>query len=106
MSKSPISGRSINAGLTGFVDDVGNLLAARNHQDLFELFSQADDRFDECLQDVGMTQNLNKQEFIFKLYGPGTVKNPQKLPRALQNRFRTSARYLGPCLHWNGRTSD
>ena len=98
---SPVTRTLVNIGTTAFVDDTGSTLT-RDHHLLLSNFSKQDDfTFDKRINPLGVVQNLKKQEFICRTFGQGTRAFMWKLQQN-NDGFRTSTRYLGPHLQWNG----
>jgi len=98
---SPITGNMVQTSTTIFVDDIGKTSAIGDISQLCNYITALNSDLDDSLSITGCTQNTNKQEFVARLFGPGSFPITRQLQERFPQSFRTSARYLGPMLSWN-----
>ena len=99
----PYAGTSVSTSCTLFVDDMATRLAGKSRREVVGSCVECSGTFDSCMGAVGISQNVEKAEYLSSLRGTGSRAATREL--FLDNShgsFKHCARYLGPQLHHRG----
>ena len=104
MTVDPVSGDTVNIGITKFVDDVACKTISENEVKagallLSEAVKRSSDEFDAALRLTGHEQNKSKQVHVPVFCGTGASEAAKKFYKAEIGLIAQKARYLGPQLN-------